>query len=238
MGRAERRGSLLVTVALVALIASAPGCTPADVEIAVAGLDSAGTPVVGAQRCAGARTTETWEAVVVRDASTPGAPVLWRLDRRDSHSPPDTSAQGSELAPPPADPAWLGPVGLIAVGDPDPTVWTAARTAGPLPSRGALRIDYHAHSATSAPTETLSIDLDGGADRYQYVAGGSSGTGVTAVEAAEVIAQECDDTDAFDGGRFALVAGAGAAVLLALAVLVGVVSARQYRRAGEARTRA
>lgn len=226
----HRRPLVAAVVALVALLA-APGCGPGVEEALVVGHDASGTPVVGAVDCGyDDRIPAELVSVVAVDGVRRGQ-VVWQLERPGTGRP---VPEGGPPAPPPPEPRFVAGIELVAVGDPRPPGGdVAVGLSEPLPDE--VVVEAHVFVDDPRPFAEARLRRDGEPDRYTVAYGGETASGLDAAEVAASIDEHCDAdvTPDFTPLVVGLAVTVGALVLLA--VPLGLVTARQFRRAGAAR---
>ena len=232
-GRGRRGRALGLLLALPLAVLAGAGCSPLqDVPLIVAGWDDDGTLVVGAEDC-GFGTGEFDVLRVVHISETSGRRTLWELARPTTTSEPD--APSMQPPPPRPEPSSIAAVSLFSVGDPDPRQWTVVTPlAGPLPDDGRLVVEIDDEDAYET-TITTRLDVPRGRapDRYTADLDGTDVAEASGAELAEQIRDACAG-DEFDGGRFWAIVGVASGVVLVVGIGIGVLTARQFRRAGRA----
>jgi len=214
----------------VAALAGLPGCSLEEQAVLVAGHDERGTLVVGAAFCTSDATDDVDNLVVTDPTRNTD---LWAIGL----SRHGADAQAIEPPPPaPApDPAMIGDLAMVAVGDPDPPFGAlVVALEDPLPSR-PLTVIVEGTDPWDPAVEELTVEAEGEPDTYQ-VAQGEEGVvdDLDAASAAAVVRRHRDD----DGGDIVVAglvtAGVATGVVGVLFVIAVLVAIRQYRRAGVA----
>jgi hypothetical protein len=226
----HRRPLAAAAVAVVALLA-APGCGPRFEEALVVGHDAAGTPVVGAVDCSyDSRYPVELVSVSTLDGTRPGQ-VVWQLERPGIGR---RTPEGGPPPPPAPDPRLIGGVEMVAIGDPRPPGGeVAVALAEPLPDE--VLVEAHVYVDEPRPFAEARLTRSGTPGTYTVAYGGDTESGLDAAEVAASIEEHCEDEAAPDLTPVVvgLLVTVGALVLLA--VPLGLVTARQFRRAGAAR---
>jgi hypothetical protein len=198
----------------------------------VVGYDANGTAVVGAVDCSFDDRIAA-EVVSVQAASGPDAGrEIWRVER------PGRGRRAPEIgppAPPPPEPRFIAGIEMVAIGDPVPSGGDVAiALADPLPEDVVVSASLYADDLD--PIAEVPLRRGGEPDTYEVAfRDGSASSGLDAAGVAARIDEECED----EGLGFSLTpvfvtAAVALGALLLLAIPVGILTARQYRRAGAA----
>lgn len=224
----------LGTLGAVALAAAASvglgGCTTEPVPVAVAGVDRQGTPVVGAIDCT--YDIEDFDRIGVtfeQDGGFYGE--AWTIAQPDhlSHS---GGASTAVEAPPDPQPSSLDRVQLVSVGDPVVPGWVVGqRLVEPVPELGGMQVTFEQEYEG---TISLTVPVGGSSDRYLASIDGELVDGLSSADLEARIAEVCDEAQAFSGATFAAITGGTAVGVLVLAVILGVITVRQWRRTSTA----
>ncbi|HEX7131837.1 MAG TPA: hypothetical protein VF228_04645 [Iamia sp.] len=214
----------------VAVLAVAPGCGPSFEEVLIAGHDAEGTPVVGAVDCT---FDDRVPAEVISVSAAVGsrpAQEVWRIER------PGTGRMvpegGGPPSPPPPTPRSIGGVEMVAIGDREPPGGDVA-VALSEPLSDDVLVEAFVVPGDLSPIGEVLLESSGAPDTYDLdFRQADDAVGLDAAEAAARIDQECDN----EGVGFAvapvlITTVITLGVLVLLAVLVGMATARQYRRA-------
>lgn len=210
------------------LLLAAPGCGPGFEEALVVGHDAAGTPVAGAVDCSfDDRIPAELVSVSAVDGVRRGQ-VVWQLER------PGTGRQvpeGGPPAPPPPEPRFVGGIELVAIGDPRPPGGdVAVALSEPLPDE--VLVEAHVLVDDPRPFAETHLLRTGEPDTYTVAYGGETSAGLDATEAAASIEEHCEDEPAPDLRPVVVGLALTIGALVLLAVPIGLLTARQYRRAG------
>ncbi len=217
----------------VALPAMVSGCSLSDVLVVVAGRDANGTLVVGSTDCSfGGERADEMRLVHLTEGF--GRTVLWSVG--NGPTDPVGISSGPAQGPPRAPvPTRLDEVRLVAVGDPDPVGWQVqTELTEPIPEDGQLLVEVDQETIETTITTRLDVPPDRAPDRFVAEVDGTSYDHISAADLAAKIAQRCHEADGLDGGRFLVVVGGSGAVVAALGLVAGILTVRQYRRAGRA----
>lgn len=218
----------------VGVVLSAPACGPAYQEVLVVGHDANGTPVVGAVDCSFDDRLAAEVVSVSEAAGSRAGPEIWRVER------PGHGLGAPEVgppAPPEPEPRFIGGVELVAIGDPQPSGGDAVvPLAEPLPDDLVVEAFTFADDLDPIDEVLLARATPPGTYDVAFV-DGTVARGVDADGAAAIIDDECEDDIDFDGTAFALIVGIAGAVLLLVAIPIGLLTARQFTRAGAAHAR-
>lgn len=218
--------------ATATLLVVVPGCSLTEQSVLVAGRDRSGTVVVGAADCDG-------------DGVRP-APSLWAYDPTDPYAEddlwyveegtgPDTVAPDPPAVPERPDPAAVGGVALLALGDPDPAGYmVVAPLREPLPSQPVV-VEATTGDEYDEVVLSLRIAPTGEPDTFSVALGDEEVvTDVSAATAADLVSDHCAD-DGSDAVRAGVITGLVSLVVVGLALAGGLWAAiRQYKRAGAA----
>jgi hypothetical protein len=225
-----------VVAVAVGVVLCAPGCTAETNEVMVVGHDANGTAVVGAVDC-GFDDRIPVEVVSVSDATGSGQEV-WRVERPGvGRTDPPTGSSGP--APPTPEPRFLGGIEMVVIGDPRPSGGEVVVPLGELLPEEVV-VEASTFADDPDPIGEVRLRRSGMPNSYEVAVrdGTRSESGAGGLDAAGVallVDEECRESVwDFDGDVFALVLGVAAGVVLLVAVPVGIVTARQFRRAGAA----
>ncbi|HMJ78426.1 MAG TPA: hypothetical protein VK507_20755 [Iamia sp.] len=214
----------------VGVVGCLPGCGPTFEEVLVVGYDANGTPVVGAVDCSFDDRLAA-EVVSVRAASGPDTGrEIWRVER------PGLGRRAPEIGPPapsPPEPRFVGGVEMVAIGDPVPAGGdVAVALADQLPDDLVVSASVFQDDPDSIAE--VPLGHPGETDTYVVAFGdGAVASGLDAARAAARIDEECEDDDlGFSLTPVFVTLAVTLGALLLLAVPVGMLTARQYRRAG------
>lgn len=208
------------------------GCTLGPVDIAVAGLDRDGNPVVGGVDCSfgSGRPDE----ITVTTAGEFGTERVWAISNPlDSYGGlrHDPGSLGDRPSP---DPARLDEVTLVAVGEGQPADWDVTTPLRrPLPEVGVLEVAI----GDGYLDDELSIDLSDPPDTFSAVVDGDLVDDVDAATLTDRIRAVCDEATHFEWGTFWAIFGPTVGGVLLLATLALLSASRSFRRAGVARAR-
>lgn len=201
------------------------GCSLDPIPVAVVGRDASGQLVVGATDCGVGSDSEL--DLTVSGTDLRGGRAAWTARR---------GAGGGSSAPDPhddasyAEPTALAAVRLYVVGSSHPDL---GYTSSPWrePEIGEVTFDV---TIDQYDDLTLRYDpSDRTADRYAVNLDGRVVEGLDGRQAVEALVEECEKGE-FHAGPFFTVVGSTAVGALVVAVVIGVFTTRQWRRAGEA----
>ncbi|MGI8936638.1 MAG: hypothetical protein ACR2JF_00225 [Iamia sp.] len=231
--RQRRRGLGGVILVAALAIGGLGGCTLSEVPVVVAGYDTNGTLVVGATDCSFSGFGPDQIDLILDIEGRPQSSI-WSIETDEFDTGSFVPVPSSLPPPPDPVPSSVDEVRLVSVGDPDPPGFQTRRPlTEPIPEGGQLTLEVDP-DPDGGVWATLAVPRRSGPDRYSAQVGDDRIADISGTDLTAMVEETCDDASGFDGGLFLAVLGGTAGGLLVLAIPLGIVLSRQYKRAGTA----